>query len=216
MESDPARIVANVLAAAADYDIEACDREFAAAVGGLDPATLIRDVVSPLLREAGSRWHRGELAVVQEHMISGVVRRQLSYALDRYLVNFSRPIVLFTTLSGERHEMGVLMCAVMAASQGIHCIYLGPDLPAAEIARLCTHREVDAVALSVVTQPDVIDAPTQLAELRALLPPAIAVWVSGPASAALRRMGLAAGVEILPDLDCFQQKLTALKSKSAI
>jgi methanogenic corrinoid protein MtbC1 len=215
METDPKRIVANVLAAAADYDIEACDRQFAAAVGVLDPLTLVRDVVSPLLREAGNRWHRGELAVVQEHMISGVVRRQLSYALDRYLVNFSHPTVLFTTLSGERHEMGILMCAVLAASQGIHCIYLGPDLPPAEISRLCAHRPVEAVALSIVTQPDVIDAQTQLAELRVALSPGIEIWVSGRASVILGQAALPAGVEIVPDLDRFQQKLAALQSKPA-
>jgi methanogenic corrinoid protein MtbC1 len=215
MQTDSQRIVADVLAAAAEYDIEACDRKFAAAVGVLDPLTLVRDVVSPLLREAGNRWHRGELAVVQEHMISGVVRRQLSYALDRYLVNFSQPTVLFTTLSGERHEMGILMCAVLAASQGIHCIYLGPDLPPAEISRLCAHRPVEAVALSIVTQPDVIDAQTQLAELRASLPPAIEIWVSGRASMILGQAALPAGVEIVPDLDRFQQKLAALQSKPA-
>jgi hypothetical protein len=214
METDSKRIVADVLAAAADYDIEACDRKFAAAVSTLDPLTLVRDVVSPLLREAGNRWHRGELAVVQEHMISGIVRRQLSYALDRYLVNFSKPTVLFTTLSGERHEMGVLLSAVLAASQGIHCIYLGPDLPPVEINRLCAHRPVEAVALGMVTQPDVIDAPAQLAELRTMLPPAIEIWVSGRASMIMDPAALPAGVDIVPDLEHFLQKLAALQSKS--
>jgi methanogenic corrinoid protein MtbC1 len=215
MESNPECIVANVLAAATDYDIEGCDRQFAAAVSGLDPLILIRDVVSPLLREAGNRWHRGELAVVQEHMISGVVRRQLSYALDRYLVNFTHPTVLFTTLSGERHEMGALMCAVLAASQGIHCIYLGPDLPVTEISRLCEHRPVEAVALSIVTQPEAIDAQTQLAELCAALAPATEIWVSGQASAILAQSALPTGVDIVPDLDHFLQKLAALQSKPA-
>lgn len=213
MQTDSQRIVAAVLAAAADYDIEACERQFAAAIATLEPLTLVRDVVSPLLREAGNRWHRGELAVVQEHMISAIVRRQLSYALDRYLVNFSKPTVLFTTLSGERHEMGVLMSAVLAASQGIHCIYLGPDLPPAEIGRLCAHRPVEAVALGMVTQPDVIDAPTQLAELRATLPATIEIWVAGRSSMLMEHAALPAGVEVVTDLDHYLRKLAALQSK---
>jgi len=214
MESSPKEVVAGLLAAVVDYDIEACDRLLASAVADMEPLSLIRDVVSPLLREAGNRWHRGEFAVVQEHMISGVVRRQLSYALDRYLMNCAAPSVLFTTLSGERHEMGALMGAVLAASEGFHSIYLGPDLPVSEISLFCTHRPVQALALSVVTDPDVIDAPGQLAELRSAIPSPTEIWVSGHASSALAKKPLPPGICIIRDLGEFLDRLAALKSGS--
>ena len=208
------RIVAEVLAAAGDYDIAACDRLLAAAAAGLDPLVLVRDVVSPVLNEAGNRWQRGEWSVVQEHMLSGVVRRQLSYALDRHLTTADGPSVLFTTLSGERHEMGGLMGAVVAASRGFHCIYLGPDLPAEEIGRFCRHQRVHALALSLVTQPDVIDAAGQLLELRRHVSAEIEIWVAGQAAMLLARHPLPDGVEAIADLAGFLERLARLRARA--
>lgn len=211
----PDRIVAGLLAAAADFDIEACDRVFAEAVAGLEPLVLVRDVVSPVLREAGDRWHRGEFSVVQEHLLSGVVRRQLSHVLERHLAGARGPAVLFATLSGERHEMGGLMGAVVAASRGHRCVYLGPDLPAAEISRFCARRPVAALALSLVTQPEVIDARAQLSELRQAVAAEIEIWVAGQAAILLAREGLPAGVVVIGDLTGFLDRLAGLKARTA-
>lgn len=210
----PDRLVAGLLAAAEDYDFANCDRLFAVAVAELEPLVLVRDVTSPALREAGNRWHRGEWSVVQEHMLSGVVRRQLSSALDRHLSHSDGPTVLFTTLSGERHELGGLMGAFLAASRGFRSIYLGPDLPAGDICKFCSHRHVDALALSLVTQPDVNDARGQLDELRRGVPAATEIWVAGQAANLLARDHLPAGVEAISDLSGFLERLARLKARN--
>lgn len=209
------RIVQGLLDAAEDYDFASCDLRFAAAVDGLDPLVLVRDVVSPALREAGNRWHRGEWTVVQERMLSGVVRRRLSTALDRHLTRADGPTVLFTTLSGERHELGGLMGAVLAASRGFRCIYLGPDLPAAEIGLFCTRRPVGALALSLVTQPDVNDAHGQLLDLRKAVPAGIEIWVAGQGTALVARDPLPAGIVTISDLTAFLDKLALLRARTA-
>ena len=211
----PGRIVEALLAAAEDYDFVDCALRFAAVVAELDPLVLVRDVVSPALREAGNRWHRGDWTVVQERMLSGVVRRRLSTALDQHLNQADGPTVLFTTLSGERHELGGLMGAVLAASRGFRSIYLGPDLPAAEIGLFCTRRPVGALALSLVTQPDVNDAHGQLLDLRRAVPAGIEIWVAGQASTLLARDPLPAGVVTISDLTEFLAKLTLLRARTA-
>lgn len=210
----PDRLVAGLLAAAGDFDFEACDRLFAVALAELEPLVLVRDVTSPALREAGNRWHRGEWSVVQEHMLSGVVRRQLSSALDRHLSHSDGPTVLFTTLSGERHELGGLMGAFLAASRGFRSLYLGPDLPAGDICTFCSHRHVDALALSLVTQPDVNDARGQLEELRKGVPATTEIWVAGQAANLLAREHLPAGVEGIADLAGFLDRLARLKART--
>ena len=209
----PGRIVEALLEAAEDYDFSGCDLGFAAAVAELDTLVLVRDVVSPALREAGNRWHRGEWSVVQERMLSGVVRRRLSTALDQHLHRADGPTVLFATLSGERHELGGLMGAVVAASRGFRCIYLGPDLPAADIGLFCTRRPVGALALSLVTQPDVNDAHGQLLELRQAVPAGIEIWVAGQAATLLARDPLPAGIVMISDLNAFLEKLALLRTR---
>ncbi len=208
--AEPRTVVSRMLTAAADYDVAACDAELAAAAAALPPLSLVRDVVGPLLREAGNRWHRAEYAIVQEHMVSAVVRRQLSHALDHLSAGATGPRILFTTLSGERHEMGSLMTAVVAASKGYRCVYLGPDLPVAEVARFCQHQPVAVVALSLVTQPAVNDACMQLRQLRAALPDTVDIWIGGQAAGLLPAQDLPAGITRARGLDGFLESLAAL------
>lgn len=174
--------VAALLVAVEEMDIGACEQLVREALARLAPLVLIQEVLSPALREAGARWHRGEMSIVSEHMLSGVVRRQLSFAMERCLQQAEGPRVLFTTLSGERHEIGGLMGGFLAASLGFRCIYLGPDLPPAEIARFCARQPVSAVALSLVSEPHVIDAGGQLRELRQKVHPETEIWVAGQAA----------------------------------
>ena len=209
----PAPLVAGLLVAAADYDFEVCDRRFADAVAALEPLVLVRDVAAPALREAGNRWHRGEWTVAQEHLLSGILRRQLSAALDRHVGRATGPKILFTTLSGERHELGCLMGAFLAASHGYRTLYPGPDLPAGDICRICAHRPVHALALSVVTEPEVNDARSQLLELRLGLPAATEIWVAGQASRLLDDY-LPPGVERIADLPAFLDRLARLKART--
>ncbi len=215
MEPSPDELVPRLIAAAEAYDIAACEELIASAISNLDPLIYIREVLAPVMRETGTRWHWGKLSVVQEHMISGVVRRQLSHALDRYLLDARGPVILFTTLTGERHEMGGLMGAVLAASRGFRCIYLGPDLPAPEIARFCANRPVDVVALSLVVQSDVIDAVGQLADLRTQVPLATEIWVAGHAAAMMATQDIPAGVTSIPDMQTYLDRLARLQSRSA-
>ena len=209
----PERLVAGLLAAAADYDFEGCDQQFADALAGLDALVLVRDVAAPALREAGNRWHRGEWTVAQEHLLSGVLRRHLSAHLHDHLERADGPAILFTTLSGERHELGCLMGAFLAASRGYRTLYPGPDLPAGDICRICARRPVQALALSIVTQPEVNDARGQLAELRAGLAPGVEIWLAGQASALLAREQLPAGVVTIGDLPAFLDRLAGLKAR---
>ena len=207
----PRDYVDRIIAAAADYRIAEYDRLAAEARERLATAVLVRDVFSPILHEAGERWERGLFSVVQEHMLTSSLRRQLTYALDEHARRASGPRVAFTTLSGERHELGSLMLAVLAASRGVHAVYLGPDLPAAEVALFCARVRVDAVAISVVTSPEVIDAAAQLAELRAALPSAIPLWVGGQAATQIQAARLPGSCAFLVDVAEFERRISELE-----
>lgn len=210
----PADCVSRILAAAAEYRIADCERLVAEAREGLPPEALVRDVFAPVLRAAGDRWERGEFSVVQEHLLTAAVRRQLGYVLDAQNRAATGPCLAFTTLSGERHEMGSLMLAVLAASRGFNAVYLGPDLPCAEVGRFCGRVSVAVVAISMVTSPEVIDAGGQLRDLRAVLPAASQIWLGGQAAALLQPAQLPANSVLVPDLADFYARLAALPHRS--
>jgi MerR family transcriptional regulator, light-induced transcriptional regulator len=206
----PADYVDRILGAAAAWEIHEYDRLTIAARECLPPLALVREVFAPILREAGDRWERGEFSIVQEHMLTSTVRRQLHFALDEHNRRASGPRIAFTTLSGERHELGSLMLAVLAASRGVNAVYLGPDLPAAEVGRFCGKVAVGAVAVSIVSRPEVIDARRQLSELRSMLPLSIELWIGGRAAEFLPASDLPERARIVTDLDELNELITKL------
>lgn len=207
---DPGSLAAAILAATAEYRVDDCERLLARAREAMAPGLLIREVLSPVLREAGNRWHRGEFSVVQEHLLSNAIRRQLSYALDRYNQETRGPALVFCTLSGERHELGSLMLAVVAASLGFRTLYLGADLPPEEVGRFCARVPVDVVAISIVTHPDVIDVPAQLADLRRAIPEPIPLWLGGQAAQLLEPGQMPAHTRLVRDIPEFEAHLADL------
>lgn len=209
--AEPTSYVADILVAITGYRIADCDRLLAEAQARLTPVSLIGEVYAPVLREAGDRWQSGELSVVQEHMLSSAVRRQLGHALDLHnRTTPAGPCVAYTTLSGERHEMGSLMLAVIGASLGVRAVYLGPDLPVAEVGRFCANAPVAAVAISIITRPQVIDVDEQLHELRGMLPEAVSIWLGGYSALHLEPGQIPDSCTLIPDLADFERRLAAL------
>lgn len=167
-----------MLDAIAEYRVDVFDRDLSVAIATLPMPVLMTRVLMPLLREVGRRWADGRLAIAQERLVSSLLRMRLLAVLDAP-ARERRPRVLFATLSGERHELGLIGAALQAYEAGVPVLYLGTELPAAEIARVAEKLGVAGIAVSSV---DSEQAPLALAELRELdaaLAPGVPVWLGG-------------------------------------
>jgi DNA-binding transcriptional MerR regulator/methylmalonyl-CoA mutase cobalamin-binding subunit len=180
-----AALIERVLEAAQRFRADECEQALTLAIASLPPQTLVADVLGPLLHEVGERWHRGEFSICQERLVSSAIRRHVSIVLDTYDRSARRAGIVFATLPGERHELGLLMSAMMCASRGFRAHYLGPDLPAQEIALFARKAGAGIVALSVVLRESVTELPGQLREIIAGMEPGASVWVGGSAAAGL-------------------------------
>jgi DNA-binding transcriptional MerR regulator/methylmalonyl-CoA mutase cobalamin-binding subunit len=202
--------VERILESAQRFRSAECEQALTLAIAMLPPPQLVRDVLQPLLREVGERWHRGEFAISQERLVSTIVRRHVGLMLDAYDRNARRAPIVFATLPGERHELGLLTSAMMCASRGFKTHYLGPDLPPAEIARFAREVNAAVVALSVVLQDRAADAPARLSELVSHLPAETAVWLGGSAARELPREQLPSRCVVLTDGAELEQRLEML------
>ena len=124
-----------LLDAVADYRVDAFDRELSVAIATLPLPVLLARVVMPLLREVGVRWADGRLAIAQERLGSSMLRARLLSILNQH-ARAQRPPVVFATLSGEPHELGLLGAALHLHELGLPVLYLGTELPAPELARV--------------------------------------------------------------------------------
>jgi DNA-binding transcriptional MerR regulator/methylmalonyl-CoA mutase cobalamin-binding subunit len=143
-------------------------------------------VVSALLEKIGEGWKEGALRVGHEHMAIPAIRRFLIGMLGQEQVN--APVVLIATPAGQRHELGALMAAIIAESEGWRVLYLGPDLPATEIATMAIESKARAVALSMQARSDEHKLREELHKLALALPDSVPVIVGGRAVAYYREL----------------------------
>jgi MerR HTH family regulatory protein/B12 binding domain len=110
----------------------------------------IEQVIVPLMHRIGDLWHEGVLRVAHEHLASAVVRTSLGSPSRGYGAGPSAPNLVVATPTGQMHELGAMIVATTAASDGWCVTYLGPSLPAEEIAGAVHQRRACAVALSII------------------------------------------------------------------
>jgi DNA-binding transcriptional MerR regulator len=175
-------MVRRILEAAERFRPADCEQCLTLAISLMSAPQLFNEVLKPLLTEVGERWHRGQFSIAQERLISGAVRKHLGLVLDTFDRNSRGRAIVFATLEGERHELGLLMSAILCASHGFKVHYLGPDLPAAEIARYAREVGASVIALSVVLENGLPVLSEALHELVAGITPDQAVWLGGSAA----------------------------------
>jgi MerR family transcriptional regulator, light-induced transcriptional regulator len=186
---DSGELIDQALGATRALDPDRLDEILRRGALTLGTASFIRDLAAPLFRQVGELWHAGELRPAQEHLASTGVRKVLDWLARSSRLRGDRPRLVLGTPAGERHEMGALLAAAAAESEGWDVVYLGPDLPADDIAFAAIRTGARAVALSAVYAPDTDALEAELRELRERLPPQVLLLVGG---AATRTLGLRA------------------------
>jgi MerR family transcriptional regulator, light-induced transcriptional regulator len=116
----------------------------------LSARELVVEVFAPLLTRIGRAWLKGELCTASEHLASALVREQVSQLLRQLPAEPGAELFLVSTPAAELHELGALLAAAIAKIHGYNVLYLGPNLPAAEIALAARMTLADVVALSIV------------------------------------------------------------------
>ena len=155
-------------------------------------------VAGPFMRRVGDEWHAGRLSVGEEHLATAVLHDHLLEIVRGIGPHPQASRVVIATPPGERHVVGAAIAAATMAAAGWHVIYLGADLPVADIAAAARATTADLVALSVVY---VEDREQRIADIRALREalPGVRIVVGGNSAFALEDDLRDTMVEVLPD-----------------
>jgi len=147
---DVEQYVSDCLDAAMNLDAQSLEQELARAAVDLDQPSLLDKLIPSLMERIGELWNSGGLRVADEHMATAVVRTFLGSITASQRPPDSAPRIVVATPAGQIHEIGALLAAATAASKGWAVSYLGPNLPANEIAGAVRRLDAHAVALSLV------------------------------------------------------------------
>jgi DNA-binding transcriptional MerR regulator/methylmalonyl-CoA mutase cobalamin-binding subunit len=145
------------------------------------PRVMVKNIVAPLLEEIGERWAHRDFGVAEEHVATNLIRNLISSMFRLYSPsdgNRAADAIVLATPAGERHEFGILIGALIAAMHGWRVIYLGADLPAAEIVRTVKLTKARVLALSVLT-PENLETGRELKAIADHIPQHARVWIGG-------------------------------------
>lgn len=180
----------------------------------LPTTDLVHRIILPVMRIAGERWHDGNFHIAQEHLVSSCVRNLLGGLVRRNEADRNAPCLLFTTPAGELHEFGILAAALLASARRFRVAYLGPNLPAGDIAFAVRKMAPRALVLGVMETNSTPALRADLSLLAGDLPVATELWIGGSGRTSVSSAVRRPGTVILDDLVSFEQNLNRLEPTS--
>jgi methanogenic corrinoid protein MtbC1 len=189
------------------FDGERLTRHFLSDWARMGPVEFLEARLGPLVRAIGDSWEKNELEIRHEHFLServGDLLRALRAPLEERATG---PLVVFATLPGEVHGLGLQMAALVLAATGCRILYLGTDVPVAQVAALARDLSARAVAISLSSATKGASSANALRKLREALPRRVALVAGGEGTPAARP-----GIDVfhsLRDLDAWGRRLAA-------
>jgi methanogenic corrinoid protein MtbC1 len=168
-------------------------------------------VVGVLTCKLGELWREGKLMAAHEHFASAILRVFLVQNSRSFAASHNAPLLVVGTPAGQLHELGAVMVAAAATDSGWRVLYLGPSLPAAEIAAAAVRNRARAVALSIVYPEDDPQLPGELENLRKFLSLEIPVIAGGRAASAYAGTLGRIGALLAGDMPGFYALLDSLR-----
>ncbi|MDX2052310.1 MAG: MerR family transcriptional regulator [Polyangiaceae bacterium] len=176
------------LAAIREMRTSDAERFIAQSSLAFEPRAFVIEVLAPLLHEVGALWESGEFSIAHEHAATEVMRNQLAFLMRTYAQPAGAPVAVAATPSGEMHGMGALSAALIGAANGQRVIYLGPNVPVADLIATAKSSRARTVMLSVVCATD--GSKEYLRALRAGLDSDVQILLGGAAASELNQVGV--------------------------
>ena len=200
------------LEAIRQLDSAALERALMQARVALSQPMFIERLIVPLMEAIGELWRDGSLRIVHEHLASTVVRTILGGLSTNAALSASAPKIVVTTPTGQLHEIGALVVASTAESDGWQVVYLGVNLPAEEIATAVQHHGAKVVALSIIYPADDPRVADELLKLRRYLSNEVEIVVGGRGSPGYQAVLNTIRATQIHDLATLRNHLETLRS----
>ena len=147
-----ASALAACMAAVQGLDAIALESVLLRARVALSHTVFLEALIVPMMQTIGDLWRDGSLRIMHEHLASAIVRTLLGGLATPASLSPMRPIII-TTPAGQLHEIGALIAASIAGVEGWRVTYLGPNLPAEDVAAAVQQDPARVIGLSIIYPP---------------------------------------------------------------
>jgi DNA-binding transcriptional MerR regulator/methylmalonyl-CoA mutase cobalamin-binding subunit len=200
------------LEAIVDMDGDLLRRRLERASADLSRIDLLDNVLVRLMQKVGDGCAAGWLRTANEHLASAIVRTFLDGLHGAYPISEAAPALVVATPVFQYHELGATLVAAVGRMEGWKTMYLGPNLPAEELAAAVHVRRARAIALSITYPADDPRLALELTRLRQLLDGEVTILVGGPGAAGYREALDEIGAIHIDNLSALRGYLLAMRS----
>jgi methanogenic corrinoid protein MtbC1 len=110
----------------------------------------IFNIVLPVMQEIGMLVAKGKYSITQEHIISTIIRDQLSkISLPNVDQSFGRMTI--ATPEGNLHELSIIIADILCRAKRISTCYLGAAHPANSLAEALNALKSETLIMGVVS-----------------------------------------------------------------
>jgi MerR family transcriptional regulator, light-induced transcriptional regulator len=109
------------------------------------------NIIVPALVEAGDRWQQNAISVVQANFVTSFLRQKVTALFMAYTQPAVGPLAVTGSAPGEWHDIGVLLVSLALRRQGWRVLYLGPNVPVAQLVDELPDLKPELVCLSATT-----------------------------------------------------------------
>ena len=141
----------SILASAISYNYQLLDSTFKSAIHKIGLYKCYTDVILPSLVKMDLLWGKSQIIPSQGHFVSNFFRLKLFSAIDSIeLPNENSKNFLLFLPENEEHEIGLLFAYYLIRNAGHNVVYLGQNVPAANIESSIKEIAPDVLLLFVV------------------------------------------------------------------
>lgn len=173
---------------------------------------VIEEKLIPFLHAMGEAWESGAIDAGTEHLVSEVIRAELTVRLYELAKTIEHHSIGFATIEGEWHEFGALIGCYLAARMRHRSIYFGRGLQAKDLSRLSIIQNVKVVVISCPTDKKI--KPQFFDKLHRMLPDDIRIWI-GASRTAVDMLPKSNRVVVFHNFGEFVEMLAQLKAAHA-
>ena len=108
----------------------------------------VADAMSDVLDEIGRAWARGDITVIQEHLISERITRAVTRLCERMPLRPGAPACLLMSAEGDDHTLGLNLVELVLREAGWRAAWTGRKTPVHFVCEYISNNDIDMVAVS--------------------------------------------------------------------
>ncbi len=167
-------------------------------------------ILVPLQIRVGELWFEGKLDISVEHYVTAQVKQKLFAAMNMISFEQRGPKVLIACPPWELHEIGAQTIAYFCANRRCQVIFLGSNLPLANLIHFNSLTKPEAILLSFTSDISENKARAFFTDLSSQIQPPCPVWAGGQGIKGMKPLFEKANIKIINDLDVLEKLLAEI------